>query len=413
MNSIGTLLESLLLAEAQEQAMTALDASNQPSVLNMPADAGSLFATNSWPLGGSALPGFLPGDVLGSVSGSVAGDQYTRIPNADNMPYLYQGNTNGCGSTSLAMVLNYYGIDVSRQDIDNSIRRVDNSIGATPEDELQYARDHGLDAEEYNNGTWDEVKSMIDQGYPVMASVTGQNIPEIPSGNLPDGRHQIVITGYETAADGTQYVLFHDPNYGSAGAEKKISLADFEKAWGQEDFGVKNFFMVFAPGGSNLPPSRMDGAQGAMAALNGAANVCNGWDRIFSPDNFGSFVHGIPEFFGGLVQTAGGGVGALLQLGAEKLRGLVDGIPVLQNIVEPFTDVVSGLGGAVADAFNGIGKAFNSVGGAFESLCNGDVGGFVSGLGNAAGNLVTGAANAVSDAASTVGNAISDFFSGW
>ena len=61
-----------------------------------------------------------------------------------------------------------------------------------------------------------------------------------------------------------------------------------------------------------------------MGALNGAVNVTNGWDRIFSPDNFGSFVHGIPEFFGGIVQTAGCGVGALLQAGrivAEQRRG--------------------------------------------------------------------------------------------
>jgi hypothetical protein len=278
---------------------------------------------------------------------------------------------------------------------------------------LQYARDHGLEAEGYNNGTWDEVKSMIDQHHPVMASVTGQDIQEIPSGKLPSGRHQIVITGYEKAADGTEYVLFHDPNDGSPNAEKRISVADFEKAWGKEDFGVKNFFMVFAPKGSNLPPSRMDGAQGAMAALNGAVNVTNGWDRIFHPDSFGSFIHGIPEFFGGLFQAAGGGVGALLQLGAEKLRNLVDGVPVLQNIVEPFTDVVNGIGGAVADVFNGVGKAFNSVGGAFESLFNGDVGGFVGGLGNAAGNVVTGVVNAVGDAANAVGNAVSDFFSGW
>ena len=94
------------------------------------------------------------------------------------------------------MVLNYYGIDASRQDIDNSIRRVDNSIGATPEDELQYARDHGLEAEEYNNGTWDKVKSMIEPGLSCHGVRHRTEYPEIPSGNLPDGRHQIVITGY-------------------------------------------------------------------------------------------------------------------------------------------------------------------------------------------------------------------------
>ena len=349
----------------------------------------------------------------GGLTSGAPGDVYTRIPNADNMPYFDQGNTNGCGSTSLAMILNYYGISVSREDVDKEIRRADNSIGATPEDELQFARDHGLEAEEYNNGSWEEVKSMIDKGYPVMASVTGQNIAELPDGNLPDGRHQIAITGYEKGADGKEYVLFHDPNFGGTNQEKKISVDDFKKAWGKEDFGVKNFFMVFAPKGSDLPASRMDGAQGAMGTLNGLANISNGFDRIFSPDDFGCFLHGIPEFFGGLVQTVGCGIGALLQKGAEALSNLVDGIPVLENIVQPFTDLVSGFGGCVADIFNGFGKACNSIGGAFDSLCDGDLGGFVGGVADAAGDVVSGVGSAISDAAGAIGDAVGDLFSGW
>ena len=354
----------------------------------------------------------IPG-IPGGLTGAAPADVYTRIPNAGSMPYLDQGNSNGCGSTSLAMVLNYYGIPVTREDIDREIRRADNSIGATPEDELQYARDHGLEAEEYNNGSWEEVKSMIDKGYPVMASVTGHNLAEQPDGNLPGGRHQIAITGYEKGADGKEYVLFHDPNHGGTDKEKKISVDDFKRIWGEEDFGVKNFFMVFAPEGSDLPASRMDGAQGAMGTLNGLANISNGFDRIFSPDDFGCFVHGIPEFFGGLVQTVGCGIGALLQKGAEALSNLVDGIPVLENIVQPFTDLVSGFGGCVADVFNGFGKACNSIGGAFDSLCDGDVGGFVDGVGDAVGDVASGVGSAISDAAGAVGDAVGDLFSGW
>ena len=84
MNPIDTLLESLLFAESQAEPITALDASNQLPMLYTPTNAGSFLTINDW------LTGSFP-----AASGPA--DQYTRIPNADNMPYLYQGNTNGCG----------------------------------------------------------------------------------------------------------------------------------------------------------------------------------------------------------------------------------------------------------------------------------------------------------------------------
>ncbi len=355
------------------------------------------------------------GAVLGAVLSAVTPGNHIpdQGPTGATMPFLTQGNTNDCGPTSLAMILNYYGIPATRQGIDDAIHRGDNGVGGTPEDEMQYAEDQGLEAREYNNGTWEEVKSMIDQHIPVMASVTGNSEPETggdPGDKLPNGRHQIVITGYDTGPDGKEYVEFHDPNHDKL---EKMSVDDFKKVWGKEDFGVKNFFMAFAPQGTDLPPSRLDGAQGAMGVINGAANICNAWDRLIHPDNFGDWLHGIPEFVGGLVQTVGCGVGALFQLGAEKLSNLVDGVPVLQNIVQPFTDLVSGFGGGVADVFNGVGKAFNDVGNAFSDLCKGNVADAAGDVGQAVGDAAKGVANAVGDVASSVGNAISDVFSGW
>ena len=374
----------------------------------------------------------IPNDFTGvpSAPGSSSGQndgQYFRINNYGNMPYLDQGNTNGCGTTSLAMVLSYYGIPTTEQDVDQQIRRTNSPIGGTPDDELQYARDQGLDAEGYNNGTWDQVKGFLNQNYPVMASVTGENTPEqkwdaatnqwVADGNLPSGRHQIVITGYEEGSDGKEYVLFHDPNQGATASdpnmEQRISVDDFQKIWGKEDFGVKNYFMVFAPGGSNLPPGNDDGAQGALGALNGASNVVNGLNRIYSPDNFGSFVHGIPQVLGGAVQAVGCGISMLGQYGCEWLKNEVSGVPVLSNIVDPFADVMGGAFAAAADVCNGFGQACNSFGGALDSLFNGNVSGFVSGVGDTVSDVASGAASAVSDAASAVGDAISDVFSGW
>ena len=52
--------------------------------------------------------------------------------------------------------------------------------------------------------------------------------------------------------------------------------------------------------GSEPPPGRDDGIESTLGVLNGVTNVTNGLDRIFCPDSFGGFLHGIPELFGGL-----------------------------------------------------------------------------------------------------------------
>jgi hypothetical protein len=223
-----------------------------------------------------------------------------------------------------------------------------------------------------------------------------------------NGLHYIAITGYGTdPATGQEYVIYHDPNRGT---EQRMSVADFEKMWGDTPAGFHNYFIAYGAPGSNLPPGRDDGIEGVQGTLDGVANIANGADRIFSPDSFGSVVQGIPELFGGIVQTVGCGVGGILQIGAGWLNNAVDGIPILQNIVKPFGDVVSGAGAVLGDVFNGFGEACNSIGGAFGSLCNGDFGGFIGGVGDAAGDVVSGVGDAIGDAVSSVGDAISDLF---
>jgi hypothetical protein len=192
-----------------------------------------------------------------------------------------------------------------------------------------------------------------------------------------------------------------------------MSVADFEKMWGNVGYGFNNYFIGYGAAGSDLPPGRNDGVQAVLGTLDGVTNITNGLDRIFSPDSFGSFVHGIPEFAGGLVQTIGCGVGAGLQLGAGWLNNAVDGVPVLQNVVQPFGDLVNGVGAALGSAFNGLGEACDDVGSAFEDLFSGDFCGFASNLGEGVADAAGGVVDAIGDGLSSVGDAISDFCSGW
>ena len=350
------------------------------------------------------------GSVGTSTSALTAGGT-TTLPNVTNMPFYIQDG-NSCGTTTLAEIMTYLGVPMTQADVDEAIRRM-NTFTA-PDDMIEFARDHGLEAEGYNHGSWEEVKSMIDAGYPVQAMINGDDSVAVNGGSESfsvDGLHYIAITGYGTdPATGEEFVIYHDPNRGT---EQRISVADFEKMWGDVPGGFDNYFVAYGPKGADLPPGRDDGIESTLGVLNGVTNITNGLDRIGSFDSFGSVVHGIPQVVGGLVQTVGSFVGGLFQLGAGWLNNAVEGIPVLENIVQPIGDIINGVGAVIGDVFNGIGEACDSIGGAFESLFEGDFGGFVEGVGDAVGDVVGGVVDAVGDAVDAVGDAVSDFFSGW
>ena len=162
------------------------------------------------------------------------------------------------------------------------------------------------------------------------------------------------------------------------------------------------------------------GAQAAPAAdeksggIDGALEqIRQGFDRIFHPDSVGSFLHAFPQLAGGGVKAVGGVVSGLFTSGADYGHCLVEGIPVLENIVQPVMDLFGGIGSCISSMMDGIGDACDHVGGAIESLCDGDLGGFLGGLGDAGSDVIGGAADAVGDAVDAVGDAIGDVFSGW
>jgi hypothetical protein len=396
-----------------------------PALPFQPASQFNVFNSSNTPAAAGSFPGIALvdlGQILASITGiapasigtstsALTGTGTTTLPNVDNMPFYVQRD-NSCGTTTLAEIMSYLGVPMTQADVDNGIRRL-NTFTA-PEDMINFAREHGLEAEGYNNGTWDQVKSMIDAGHPVQALVEGDDSVSVmngtSSGNFSvSGLHYIAITGYGTdPATGEQFVTYHDPNRSS---EQRMSVSDFEKMWSGVPGGFNDYFLAYGAPGSNLPPGNSDGIQGTLGALSGVTNITNGIDRVISPDSFGGLLHGVADVFGGIPQAIGCGIGAGLQIGAQWLNNEVKGIPILQNIVQPFGDIVNGAGAAIGDLCNGFGEAWDSFGGGLEDLCNGNLGGFAEGVGNAAGDLVSGAASAVKDAVSAFGDAVSDCLS--
>src|SRR5581483_11886772 len=86
------------------------------------------------------------------------------LPHVASMPFDAQGSSNACGTTSLAMVMSYLGVPETKEAIDAVIRRMD--IFSSPEDLVDFAREHGLQGQGYNNGSWGDIETFVGRGEP-------------------------------------------------------------------------------------------------------------------------------------------------------------------------------------------------------------------------------------------------------
>jgi hypothetical protein len=342
--------------------------------------------------------GFTAATQGGTITSAAAPAQNDNtLPNLDNMPFYTTGQDDSGGTTTLSEIMSYLGTPVSQADIDHDIKR---TKWLAPDDMIDFAREHGLKAEGYNNGTWDEVKSMIDAGHPVQAM-------------LDDGHDYINITGYHKDPNtGEESVVYHDPH---SNTEQSMSVSEFETRWRSTDSTMPtpptNYFIAYGDGNANLPPGRDNGIEGVQGVNNGVANFTNGLDRMFSPDSWGGFVHGVFEVGGSIPQMLVSDFGGIMQSGAQWVNGKVKGIPVLQNIVLPIGDAFEGVGAVLGDLGNGIGQSTDDLGGAFEDLSHGDGSKALHKVGDAAEDLGSGVVDAGKDVVSSVGNAIEDLFS--
>lgn len=161
-----------------------------------------------------------------------------------------QGDTNGCGSTSVAMGLNHLkgSSHFNRAIIDRQIRRED--IYTTPDNVVSAARDFGVHAELYNNSNFEEIARHVIEGRPVIALVkedrSGSNFKA----------HYKIISGYDIDENGKKTLKYVDP---AIGCSYPGSWEYFEKKWRDIDMGgiqtgYNNLIIVLS--NDPLPPGR-------------------------------------------------------------------------------------------------------------------------------------------------------------
>jgi uncharacterized protein YvpB len=178
-----------------------------------------------------------------------------------NVPLLKQMDAprlyNGCEVTSLAMLLNYHGIDVTKNELADNIKRVPlkykdgkygnpnvgfvgnmedgPGLGVYHEPIFQLAKSYaGNRVEDLTHQSFYSLIKKVAQGEPVWIITTSSFAPVAPlqTWKTPQGpvgvtfkMHSVVITGYDN-----DHIYINDP-YG--GKNKKVDRENFVKAWEQ------------------------------------------------------------------------------------------------------------------------------------------------------------------------------------
>lgn len=135
----------------------------------------------------------------------------------EGVPF-YAQETKQCGPASLAGVLNFWGVDVTPEDIAGEIYN-GSAKGTLNIDLALYARSKGLEAR-YFSGTLEDIKSSIDAGYPLIVLVDLGRWPYRQD-------HFMVVVGY--AEDGLIV---------NSGKEehKFLPMEDFLRSWEKAGF---------------------------------------------------------------------------------------------------------------------------------------------------------------------------------
>lgn len=152
-----------------------------------------------------------------------------------------QGNTNACGTTSLANVMTHWGMPRTHEQIDESIRPF--NLFTAPDKLVEYARDNGMRAELKADASLDDLARMVDQGAPPIVLMD-------PDKDDNANLHYVTVTGYTRDASGKLSELVIADSAG--GHRYTMPVEQFQKQWdnlklGGIGTGLNNVMMTAVP----------------------------------------------------------------------------------------------------------------------------------------------------------------------
>ena len=126
-----------------------------------------------------------------------------------------------CGPASLKMVLAYYGIEKTEQEL-AQLLGTHPDLGTSDEQLKKAAESLGFKVEIKNNSTFEDIQSWLDKKVPVIVNWFTRGRTDYPESAVPDG-HLSVGVGLDD-----KYIYLQDPEIGKL---RQIARDDFMKVW--------------------------------------------------------------------------------------------------------------------------------------------------------------------------------------
>jgi len=126
-----------------------------------------------------------------------------------------------CGPASLKIVLDFFGLNKSEQELANLIGVVP-GIGVDDKGIKKAAESLGFNVQIKNESTFNDIEEWLKKGVPVIVDWFTRGRHDYDDSEVADG-HYSVVFGLDD-----EYIYLQDPETGS---ERKIEKMDFMKVW--------------------------------------------------------------------------------------------------------------------------------------------------------------------------------------
>lgn len=126
-----------------------------------------------------------------------------------------------CGPASLKMVLEYWGINKSEEEIATACNR-DPNLGADDLSLKKAAESYGLKVEIENNTSFDSIQSWLDRKVPIIVNWFTRGRKDYGDEEVPDGHYSVVVGLDDT------HIYLQDPEIGGL---RKLARDDFLRVW--------------------------------------------------------------------------------------------------------------------------------------------------------------------------------------
>lgn len=136
-------------------------------------------------------------------------------------PFQETLNAGMCGPASLKIVLSYYGIEKTEEELAR-VCKTDPDLGTTAENIVSAAESVGLKGEIKNTSSFDDIQSWLTKEVPIIVNWFSRGRTDYEESEVPDGHYSVV------ADIDDQYIHLQDPEIGKL---RKIKRDDFFRVW--------------------------------------------------------------------------------------------------------------------------------------------------------------------------------------